>query len=73
MTATVAHCNATEVAWLYVAFELGWAKWKLAFGTSPHRRARLREIEGGDLDALQRELARAKARLGLPADAPVRS
>ena len=73
MTATVAHCNATGSAWLYVAFELGWGKWKLAFGTSPHRRARLREIGGGDLDALQRELARAKARLGLAADAPVRS
>jgi transposase len=73
MTATVVHCNATGAAWLNVAFELGWAKWKLAFGASPHRRARLREIEGGDLEALQRELARAKARLGLPADAPVRS
>jgi len=73
MTATVVHCNETGKAWLYVAFELGWGKWKLAFAASPHRRARVREIDARDLGALLRELAKAKMRLGLPPDAPVRS
>lgn len=65
---------ATEGAGvLYVAFELGWGQWKLAFGTAPGRKPRRRTIRARDLAALQQELARAKRRLGLPDHAPVAS
>ena len=58
---------------LYVAFELGWNEWKLAFGTGPADNARLRCIGGRNAQALMQEIAKAKERFGLPADAPVRT
>ena len=58
---------------LYVAFELGWNEWKLAFGTGPADNARLRCIGGRNTQALMQEIAKAKERFGLPADAPVRT
>src|SRR5947208_14508757 len=56
---------------LYVAFELGKKEWKLAmtsgFGIAPW----LRSVASGDWRGVERALAQGRARLGLPAAAPV--
>jgi transposase len=56
---------------LYLAFELGWDKWLLAFATEPAQKPRFRKIPARDIDALLQEIAKAKQRFGLPEDAPV--
>jgi transposase len=58
---------------LFVAFELGWDEWTLAFATGPAGTARLRKVKARSLCQVKAEFAKAKTRLGLPADAPVRS
>jgi transposase len=58
---------------LYVAFELSWNEWKLAFGTGPLDNPRLKSVGGRDTQALLREIAKAKKRVGLADDAPVHS
>ena len=74
MTATTRPSESTAVAVvLNLAFELGSTKWTLGFTTAPAQRPRLRTIAARDLAALTREIAMAKVRLGLPAEAPVRS
>jgi transposase len=66
-------CSAAA-ATEFVAFELGSTKWVLAMTTpTTSQRPRVRQIVAGDLSALTRELLTAKARFGLPLDAPVRS
>jgi transposase len=59
------------VAALFVALELSWSEWKLAFTTGPVENVRLKSIGGRDTQALVREIAKAKKRFGLPDDAPV--
>ncbi len=61
----------TTVKRLCVAFELGWTKWKLAFSADFGAKPRLREIQARDRAALEKEIALAKERFDLPADAPV--
>jgi len=56
---------------LHLAFELGQAQWKLGFTTGLGQRPRERTIAARDLPALEQEIARAQARFGLPAPAPV--
>jgi len=56
---------------LYVAFELGWSEWKLAFSTGPAEAPRLRALRARNLVALQNEIAKAKKRFGLPEACPV--
>jgi transposase len=56
---------------LYLAFELGWDKWLLAFATQAAEKPRLRRLVARDVNALLPEIAKAKERFGLPADAPV--
>jgi transposase len=56
---------------LYLAFELGWTSWNLAFSTAMAQKPRLRTIPARDLDGLQREIRRARQRFDLPDDAPV--
>ena len=74
MTATRGvDCTAQRQPVLYVAFELGWSEWKLALSPGDGRPARLRSVGARNLDRLTQELASAKQRFGLPADAPVRS
>ena len=73
MTATQVQSSKTTQAALYVSFELGWWQWKLAFGTSPGEKARLRAIGARCLGVLQEEFAKAKKRFGLPEDAPIYS
>jgi transposase len=70
MTATLNQCSDGTRA-LYVAFELGWSEWKLGFLTALADPARLRTIKARDTGTVLGEIARAKARFGLPANAPV--
>lgn len=58
---------------LFVAFELGFSLWKLAFATQRGEKPRRRSVDARDLSALEQELQRAKARFKLPADAAVYS
>jgi transposase len=56
---------------LYLAFELGWSEWKLAFASAPADAPRLRSVGARNTQAVLEEIAKAKQRFGLPADAPV--
>jgi transposase len=58
---------------LYLAFELGWTSWGLAFSTAPALPPRRVTIPARDLRSLGREIDRARHRFGLPDTAPVRS
>ena len=58
---------------LHVALELGQDKWVLASATEAAERPRLRSVPARDLKRLAEEIAKAKARFGLPADASVRT
>ena len=61
----------TTINTLYVALELGCEKWVLASATQAAEKPRFRTIAARNLAALQEEIAKAKARFGLPANAPV--
>ena len=63
--------STTPARVLYVSFELGASDWKLAFATGLGAAPRLRSIGARKLDELQKEIAKAKQRFGLAADAPV--
>jgi transposase len=65
--------KATAAGTLYIALELGQDKWLLAFATQAAEKPRFRPLPARDLDRLGQEIARAKTRFGLPADAPVRT
>src|SRR5262249_38397586 len=56
---------------LYLALELSWSAWKLAFTVGPGQKARLRTIPARNTDVLLAEIQKAKARFGLPDDTPV--
>jgi transposase len=56
---------------LYLAFELGWNSWKLAFTVAAAQPPRLRTLSARSLVGLALEIKNAKERFGLPADAPV--
>lgn len=58
---------------LFVAFELGSTHWKLACAVGLGARPRLVQIPARDVRRVWKEIARAKTRFGLPADAPVHS
>jgi transposase len=70
---TQASARPKAVGVLYLAFELGWNEWKLAFATGPADNPRLRSIGGRNTKALLQEIAKAKERFGLADDAPVYS
>lgn len=57
---------------LYLAFELGWNEWKLAFSTGPADNPRLRTIGARNTQTLLQEIAKAKTRFVLDESAPVR-
>jgi transposase len=63
--------SSESTATLLVAFELSERTWKLGFGIGGDQRQRFRQIAAGALERLLEEVARAKTRFGLPADAPV--
>jgi transposase len=58
---------------LYLAFELGWNSWKLAFTVGAGQKPRLRSIAARDLNTLMIEIRKAKERFGLPEATPVLS
>jgi transposase len=58
---------------LYLAFELGKDTWKLGFTIGMAQPPRERTIPAGDVARLQQEIARAKQRFGLLADAHIMS
>ena len=63
--------TTTKAATLYIAIELGWDKWLIACATQAAEKPRFRSVPARDLDSLRREIAKAKERFHLPADAPV--
>lgn len=63
--------NTTKA--LHVALELGQDKWLLALATEAAEKPRLRSMPARDLARLADEIAKAKERFQLPADAPVRT
>ena len=62
---------STSPLTLLVAFELGDRTWKLGFTTGIGQRPRVRQLPAGAVDRVLEEITRAKARLGVGADAPV--
>ena len=56
---------------LYLALELSWTSWKLAFTVGAGQKPRLRSIAARDTDALMLEIRKAKHRFGLPEETPV--
>ena len=72
---TTTRCPECTVppAVLFLSFELGSRRWKLAFAVGLSHRPRIVEIPARDLERVRKEIGRAKKRLGLPADAPIRS
>ena len=72
MTATHGHDSTVPTGpVLYLALELSWKSWKLAFTIGRGQKARLRTICARDLDALLGEILAAKKRFGLAEEAPV--
>ena len=65
--------STAATAPLFAALELGEAKWELAFTTGVGQRPRRRVIAARDVVSLAREIAAAKRRFGLPAEAPVQT
>lgn len=56
---------------LLLAFELGERTWKVGCTVGAGQRPRTRQVPAGAIKSVLIEIARAKARFGLPADAPV--
>ena len=56
---------------LYLALELSWTSWKLAFTVGAGQKPRLRSIAARDTDTLMLEIHKAKHRFGLPETTPV--
>jgi transposase len=71
MTAAKVHSTSSNGAGLFVALELGWSTIKIASSDDPRQKPRVQQIAARDLSALQKEIAKAKTRFGLPADAVV--
>jgi transposase len=55
----------------YLAFELGWNSWKLAFTVRAGQKPRLRSIAARDIGTVLVEIRDAKRRFGLPEGTPV--
>src|ERR671921_366794 len=62
--------STDSVPTLHFALDLGNTTWKLAFATGHAHAPRLRTMRARDLAQLEAEIAMAKARFGLAADAP---
>ena len=71
MTGAATTRTGEDRAVLYLALELGQKDWKLGFATGMGRHPRERVVEGGDFEALEEEIDRAKKRFGLSRDTEV--
>ncbi|MBK8595330.1 MAG: IS110 family transposase [Holophagales bacterium] len=58
---------------LYVAFELGWTKWKLGFCSRLDEKAWVTTIDARDIGAMKRTIAKARTRFKVSATCPVAS
>jgi transposase len=56
--------HSVEAERLYVAFELGWTKWKLGFCTRLDEKAWVVTIEARDVGAMKKAIVKARARFG---------
>lgn len=65
--------HSVEAERLYVAFELGWTKWKLGFCTRLDEKAWVATIAARDIGAMKKTIAKARARFGVNATCPVAS
>lgn len=70
-TATTPKVVSAAEPVLCVAFELGASEWKMAFSPGLGQQPRYRTVPAGKLVRVEEEIARAKARFGLPTDARV--
>ena len=72
MSATHAvHSTPTAGPVLYVAFELSWGTWKMAFTVGAGQPPRIRTVPARCTSLVLDEIKKAKLRFGLPVDAPV--
>jgi transposase len=72
MSATHAvHCTQTAAPALYVAFELSWTNWKMAFTIGAGQPPRIRTVPARCASLVLNEIKKAKLRFGLPNSAPV--
>jgi transposase len=71
MTAAYTGNLSTPSVVLHLAFELGCTRWRLAFTIGHGQKARQRTMRACDLAALEQEIAKAKKRFKLGADAAV--
>jgi transposase len=58
---------------LYVAFELGWTKWKLGFCSRLGEKAWVTTIDARDIGAMKKTIAKARTRFKVSATCPVAS
>jgi transposase len=65
------HCTRAAAPVLYVAFELGWTTWKMAFTIGAGQSPRIRSVPARCTNFVLSEFKKAKLRFGLPTDAPV--
>jgi transposase len=65
------HSAPTAGPVLYVAFELGWGTWKMAFTVGAGQSPRIRTVPARLTSVVLHEIKKAKLRFGLPANAPV--
>ena len=73
MSETPRRTEYTTDSALYLALELGEAKWNLGFSTGLGQKPRRRVIGAGDILALAEEIRLAKKRFDLPETAAVKS
>ncbi len=66
-------CTTATARVLSMSLDLGWSSWKLAFTVGLGQKPRLRTAYARNIPALLAEIRAAKARFGLPKDAPVAS
>src|SRR5919108_285768 len=73
MTTAQTAQGSTEARALYMALELGWDDWTVGFTVGLGQAPRRVPVRARDLPGLLAQIAHAKHRFGLPADAPVHS
>ncbi len=72
MAQTASRGDSTAVgSGLFVAFELGWTRWRLAFGSGMGQKVWQITIAARGGVALSRVIEKARERFGLPCDCPV--
>jgi transposase len=73
MTTAQTSQGSMEARVLYMALELGWDDWTVGFTVGLGQAPRQVSVRARDLQGLLAQIAHAKHRFGLPADAPVHS